>query len=98
MTDLHARILAVQLTHLCDSYEQDMGQCPCGFESSTLSEWAAHVTDALLGELGRYEYAVATADMEFFYMYADERSELDGLDLHPGEQIVRRHVTEWETE
>lgn len=55
MTDLHARILAVQLTHLCDSYEQDMGQCPCGFEFSTLSEWAAHVTDALLGELGRYE-------------------------------------------
>lgn len=53
------------------------------------------VADAVIRELGRYEYAVATADMDFIYMYADERSELDGLQLHPGEQIVRRYVTEW---
>lgn len=54
------------------------------------------LADAVIRELGRYEYAVATKDREFVCMYADERSELDGLQLHPDEQIVRRYVTEWE--
>lgn len=53
MTDgLRDRIAAVQLAHMGDQYEQDMGECPCGFKYSTTPELAAHVADAVIQELG----------------------------------------------
>ena len=96
--DLRTRIAAVQRAHMGDPYEQDMGECPCGFRYSTTTELAAHIADMVIRELGRYEYAIATSDMRFICMYVDDRSELDGLKLHPDERIVRRYVTEWEAD
>lgn len=67
---------------------------------SAVDDWRgvtdpAILADAVIAALGRYEYAVATDDLQFICMYVDEKSELDGVELHPGEQIVRRYVTGW---
>ena len=53
MTDtLRARIGAVQLAHMPDDYQRDMGECPCGFKYQKWSELASHVADAVIAELG----------------------------------------------
>jgi hypothetical protein len=54
MTGLRERIAAVQRAHMGDQYEQDMGECPCGFKSVTCDELAAHIADAVIAELGRF--------------------------------------------
>ena len=52
MTDnLRDLIGAVQLTHMPDDYQRDMGECPCGFKYSKWSELASHVADAVIAEL-----------------------------------------------
>jgi hypothetical protein len=56
MTDtLRARIGAVQLAHMPDDYQRDMGECPCGFKYQKWSELASHVADAVIAELGLRE-------------------------------------------
>lgn len=56
MTDtLRARVAAVQLAHMPNDYERDMGECPCGFKYQKWSELASHVADAVIAELGIYE-------------------------------------------
>ena len=53
MTDtLRARIGAVQLAHMPDDYQRDMGECPCGFKYQKWSELASHVADAVIAALG----------------------------------------------
>lgn len=54
MTDnLRDRIAAVQLAHMPDDYERDMGECPCGFNYSVRGELAAHVADEVIHTLSR---------------------------------------------
>ena len=50
-TDLRTRIAALQLAHMPDDYERDMGECRCGFKFSTGRELAKHVADAVIREL-----------------------------------------------
>ena len=53
MTDnLRALIGAVQLAHMPDDYQRDMGECPCGFKYQKWSELASHVADAVIAALG----------------------------------------------
>lgn len=104
MTDyLRDRIAALHQAHRWGVFRCNDGYartcCRCQWrELPDGPTHAEHVADAVIRELGRYEYAVATKDCEFVCMYADERSELDGFPLHDGERIVRRYVTEWETD
>ena len=52
MTDnLRALIGAVQLAHMPDDYQRDMGECPCGFKYQKWSELASHVADAVIATL-----------------------------------------------
>ena len=50
--NLRDRIAAVQLAHMPDDYERDMGECPCGFKYTIYGELASHVADAVIRELG----------------------------------------------
>jgi hypothetical protein len=52
MTDnLRDLLAAVQLAHMPDDYERDMGMCPCGFKFSKWSELTSHVADKVIGAL-----------------------------------------------
>ena len=50
--NLRARIGAVQMAHMPDDYQRDMGECPCGFKFAKWSELASHAADAVIAELG----------------------------------------------
>jgi hypothetical protein len=54
MSDLRERIAAVQRAHMGDPYDQDMGECPCGFKYVTCDELAAHIADAVIVEIARF--------------------------------------------
>lgn len=49
--DLRTRIAAVQLGHMPDDYERDLGQCRCGFKYQKHWDLASHVADAVIAEL-----------------------------------------------
>ena len=55
MTDLHARIAAIQLRHLQDDLDRDLRKCACGVTTETFEDQAAHVADMLIQELGLRE-------------------------------------------
>ena len=48
---LRTRIAAVQLGHMPDDYERDLGQCRCGFKYQKHWDLASHVADAVIREL-----------------------------------------------
>lgn len=58
---LRTRIAAVQLGHMPDDYERDLGQCRCGFKYQKHWDLASHVADAVIRELAGsdciYRYA-----------------------------------------
>lgn len=80
------RIAVVQLAHMPNQYEQDMGQCPCGFRYSLAGELAAHVANEVIAELGLRE----------------QRTQRSYGNWPKQPQVVfrpaRRYVTEWKWE
>jgi len=70
---LRARIGTVQLAHMPDDYQRDMGECPCGFKFAKWSELASHVADAVIAELGlqrddKYDLGSYTPSGRFRYV------------------------------
>ena len=103
---LRARIGAVQLAHMPDDYQRDMGECPCGFKYQKWSELASHVADAVIKALGSdciYRYVCA-----HMWARADHRTPRpsgvrrgivlrERTENEPEEQphVVSRYVTDW---
>ncbi len=54
MSDMRDRIAAVLTAHRQDFYEQDMGECPCGFKGTTYDDHDRHKADEVVRELERF--------------------------------------------
>lgn len=48
---LRDRIAAALIAHRQDPYEQDMGECPCGFKSDVWDDQERHLADAVIAVL-----------------------------------------------
>lgn len=97
--DLRTRIAAVQASHhhwdyagaLTCACGEDFGVDDAGWEAA-VTDWAQHVADAVIRELGlRQEWgALDETDSGCIYDSADEVRTL------PRETVKSRYVTEWE--
>lgn len=96
--DLRDRIAAVQSQHHHWDYAGGL-TCACGQDfdltvgwEKAVAEWAVHVADAVIRELGlRIEYGALDANN------CGRSSDYDELTALPGETIKTRFITDWTT-
>lgn len=98
--NLRARIGAVQMAHMPDDYQRDMGECPCGFKYAKWSELASHVADAVIRELGlRVEYGMGAQNdySENPEIHPVTKQEMERRTWY-GEDFTFRYVTGWKAD
>lgn len=66
--------------------------------SHVYNEWHVDESEQCMCRKCGASYPDHVADAVIAALGRYEYAELDGLELHPGEQIVRRYVTDWEAD